>query len=179
MLKVARRKRNVFNWAKIGQCDELHRFSVLSDSRTVCILPREWPITFVAEAETGMQIFEITNTDNAKLEAFANAFHRVYLDKGPDAELDLNAVQAVLHLAVEGLGLGARAFLATMSPLNPARPADLDSVSIVYPDDACEKVKSAAALVFSYRHPESVVASELDDAYSALAATDFGHVPSP
>nr|WP_250808469.1 hypothetical protein [Neorhizobium tomejilense] len=126
-----------------------------------------------------MRQYTITDTDPALLEAFEAAFHALYADKGPEASLDKDDMRHVLDLAVEGLGKPARDFLAHVSSPDVVHPVGLNTVKLSYPDDACEKVRSAAALVFSYRDPDTVSASEVDDAYAALAATDFGHSPSP
>ncbi|MBY3157329.1 hypothetical protein HFO56_33940 [Rhizobium laguerreae] len=126
-----------------------------------------------------MTIFAIQTADTGKLKAFADAFHRVYRDKGPDASLDPNEVRAVLGLAVEALGQPARDFLSLVDPKNPLRPANPDEVEITCPADAGEEIKAAAALVYCYRHPSRIEPSELDDAYSALAGADVEHSPSP
>jgi hypothetical protein len=126
-----------------------------------------------------MTNFAIQTADTGKLKAFADAFHRVYRDKGPDASLDFNEVKAVLALAVDALGQPARDFLVLVDPKNPLRPADPDDIEITCEADACEEIKAAAALLYCYRQQDRIEASELDDAYSTLAGSDMEHSPSP
>lgn len=126
-----------------------------------------------------MRYFEITTTDKAKLNAYSDAFHDLYIDKGPDAPLDWSEVHRLLSLAADGLGPKAHEFLSECSPLNPARPTDLDDVALSFPDTACEQVRSAAALVYSYRRPEDVNLEDLDAAFALLAGGDIGHAPDP
>ncbi|MCS4088457.1 hypothetical protein [Rhizobium sp. BK176] len=126
-----------------------------------------------------MTNFAIQTADTGKLKAFADAFHRVYRDKGPDASLDLNEVRHVLDLAVDALGQPARDFLVLVDLKNPLRPADPDDIEITCDPDACEEIKAAAALLYCYRNPDQIEASELDDAYSTLAGSDMEHSPSP
>jgi hypothetical protein len=126
-----------------------------------------------------MTNFTIQTADTGKLKAFAEAFHRVYRDKGPDASIDMDEIKAVLALAVDAIGQPARDFLSLVDQENPLRPADPDDIEITCDPDACEEIKAAAALLYCYRHPDQIEASELDDAYSTLAGSDMEHSPSP
>lgn len=126
-----------------------------------------------------MTNFAIHTADTGKLKAFAEAFHRAYRDKGPDASIDMDEVKEVLALAVDALGQPARDFLSLVDPKNPLRPADPDDIEITYETDACEEIKAAAALLYCFRHPDRIEASELDDAYLTLAGSDMEHSPSP
>lgn len=126
-----------------------------------------------------MADFSIHDADTGKLEAFAQAFHRLYRDKGPDASLDEDQLKTVLALAVDALGQPARDFLALVDPLNPLRPGDPDEVEITCPACSSDEIKAAVALVSCYRHPDDIGFPELDGAYSTLASNDIEHSPSP
>jgi hypothetical protein len=126
-----------------------------------------------------MANFAIQTADTGKLKAFADAFHRAYRDKGPDASIDMDEVKAALALAVDALGQPARDFLALVDPKNPLRSVDPDDIEITCDQNSCDEIKAAAALLYCYRHPDQIDASELDDAYSTLAGSDMEHSPSP
>ncbi|MCV9964202.1 hypothetical protein OIU34_20160 [Pararhizobium sp. BT-229] len=126
-----------------------------------------------------MTEFAIHDADARKLEVFAQAFHRLYRDKGPDASMDREEVREVIDLAVDALGQPARDFMALVDPLSPIRAANPDEVEITCTARACDEVKAAVALVSCYRHHEQIAGSELDDAYSTLASSDMEHSPSP
>jgi hypothetical protein len=110
------------------------------------------------------------------LEAFAQAFHGLYAEKGPDDPFDPAAVRSVVELAIDGLGPAARRLAESNSTLRPeAKPAEY----IVCPASASCTVRSAVLMVFGHRDPFGIAANEIDDAYATLAGAVLGRCPSP
>jgi hypothetical protein len=126
-----------------------------------------------------MTDFMIKEADALKLVVFAEAFHRLYLDKGLEEAMDRNDVQSVMNLAVDALGPPAREFVRLIGLTNLETPSVPDVFSLSCEEGASPEIKSAVALVYCFRHLGKIDQLELDDAYSALASSDIEHSPSP
>jgi hypothetical protein len=126
-----------------------------------------------------MTVFVINDVDNLKISAFAQAFHELYRDKGPESDLDGNDLDVVLSLAVDALGEPAREFMFLVNPSNAERASNGDVVEITCPACSSDELKAAVALVSCYRYPDKIEITKLDEAYSTLASNDMEHSPSP
>ena len=103
--------------------------------------------------------------DHGALSAFAEAFHRLYADKGPLSVVDRNSLVPLVELAAVALG-------------HPGKGGGSQG-GWIKDGVVSARLRSAAALLEAMDRAGGVEITEVDGAYAILAAQELGRSPHP